>query len=200
MTRRFTMFIVALGVASGLVATPGVGAQSGRRAEHWVGTWATALVSSQQTFTLPASFRRAAPPQPQGGAQRAQLPQPIQSFNNQTLRQVVQTSYLSEAGNHAGQASFPVERTIPSWYFVARVEVVAPDSVGAVVTFGDSITDGTASTANANHRWPDDLARRLASAGGSAMGGPNLGTGGGRAVPGRVGGGWTGGGRVRSNP
>jgi lysophospholipase L1-like esterase len=34
---------------------------------------------------------------------------------------------------------------------------------GAVVALGDSITDGTFSTVNANHRWPNDLARRLAA-------------------------------------
>ena len=33
------------------------------------------------------------------------------------------------------------------------------------MTFGDSITDGTNSTVNANHRWPDVLARRLKEAG-----------------------------------
>lgn len=32
---------------------------------------------------------------------------------------------------------------------------------GAVVAFGDSITDGALSTENANHRWPDYLAVRL---------------------------------------
>jgi lysophospholipase L1-like esterase len=32
---------------------------------------------------------------------------------------------------------------------------------GAVVALGDSITDGTFSTVNANRRWPNDLARRL---------------------------------------
>src|SRR5262249_61411555 len=35
----------------------------------------------------------------------------------------------------------------------------------AIVAFGDSITDGTASTVNANRRWPDALARRLKDAG-----------------------------------
>lgn len=30
-----------------------------------------------------------------------------------------------------------------------------------MVTFGDSITDGDGSTIDANHRWPDNLAKRL---------------------------------------
>jgi len=37
---------------------------------------------------------------------------------------------------------------------------VAPGSF-AIVTLGDSITDGAASQRSANHRWPDVLAARL---------------------------------------
>jgi lysophospholipase L1-like esterase len=40
--------------------------------------------------------------------------------------------------------------------------VVAPAQTVVIATFGDSITDGTRSTPNANHRWPDFLAKRLA--------------------------------------
>ena len=36
--------------------------------------------------------------------------------------------------------------------------MAAPTQAGAVVAFGDSITDGTRSTPNTNSRWPDDLA------------------------------------------
>jgi lysophospholipase L1-like esterase len=88
-----------------------------------------------------------------------------------------QVSYVSEAGNHAGKEQFPVARTVTSWYFLSQLEVVAPAAVSAVVTLGDSITDGVASTANMNHRWPDELARRLAS---SRMAVLNLGLGGNR--------------------
>ena len=51
--------------------------------------------------------------------------------------------------------------TTPSWFFLSRVEVAAPDQVGAVVAFGDSITDGSLSTPDTNNRWPDHLAKRL---------------------------------------
>ena len=53
--------------------------------------------------------------------------------------------------------------TIASWFLLSRVEVMAPEAVGAIVAFGDSITDGTGSTVNANNRWPDLLARRLSA-------------------------------------
>ena len=49
-----------------------------------------------------------------------------------------------------------------SWYFLSGVDVYAPGA-SAVVAYGDSITDGNHSTTNANHRWPDYLAARLAA-------------------------------------
>ncbi len=50
---------------------------------------------------------------------------------------------------------------VDHWYFLNGVDVLADKSAGAIVTFGDSITDGSKSTTNANARWPDELARRL---------------------------------------
>jgi lysophospholipase L1-like esterase len=66
--------------------------------------------------------------------------------------------------------------TTGSWLFVSGVEVVAPSSTASVVAFGDSITDGfvgatalsipaDASVADRNGRYPDNLQRRLDSAG-----------------------------------
>ena len=48
MSRRFMMFIVALGTALGLVFNPGIGAQGRQPFEHWVGTWATAVRSEER--------------------------------------------------------------------------------------------------------------------------------------------------------
>jgi lysophospholipase L1-like esterase len=75
----------------------------------------------------------------------------------------LQTNYISTEGNHAGEADLPIATTTQSWFFLARVEVAAPTQVGAVVAFGDSITDGTRSSPNTNSRWPDYLAKRLAA-------------------------------------
>ena len=75
----------------------------------------------------------------------------------------LQTNYLSEPGNHTGSPQLPVSTTTTSWFFLARVEVVAPRTTGAIVTLGDSITDGTSSTVDTNNRWPNHLARRLAA-------------------------------------
>ena len=74
-----------------------------------------------------------------------------------------QTSYISETGNHAGIAKLPTVATTRNWFLLSRVEVDAPDAAGVIVAFGDSITDGAASTPDTNSRWPDVLARRLLS-------------------------------------
>ena len=79
-----------------------------------------------------------------------------------------QTNYVSSTGNFAGSADLPVLTTTPSWYLLERVEVTAPPETGAIVTFGDSITDGARSTTNTNNRWPDHLARRLLARPGAA--------------------------------
>src|SRR5262245_13235729 len=78
-----------------------------------------------------------------------------------THQGALQTNYVSAEGNHAGEADFPGATTTAQWFFLARVEVAAPEQAGAIVAFGDSITDGTRSTVNTNNRWPDELARRL---------------------------------------
>lgn len=73
-----------------------------------------------------------------------------------------QTSYAGK-GDLAG-ASGPAGYTeeISSWFHLDAVTVEAREpETGAVVAFGDSITDGSASTDNANLRWPDQLALRL---------------------------------------
>jgi len=84
----------------------------------------------------------------------------------------LQTSYVSTAGDRTALQSLPVQRTIGTWPFLTEVDVSGPYSglsaLQSVVALGDSITDGQASTANANRRWPDMLARRLQLEGGVA--------------------------------
>src|SRR5262249_47034383 len=75
-----------------------------------------------------------------------------------------QTSYVSSTGNHAGMATFPTASKVQNWFLLHRIEVSAAASVGGLVVFGDSITDGTRSTPDTNSRWPDQLARRLMAA------------------------------------
>jgi hypothetical protein len=65
-----------------------------------------------------------------------------------------QTTYISGPGNFAGVSAFPTATTTQSWYFLSALEVFTEPRSVAVVTLGDSITDGFASTVDANRRWP----------------------------------------------
>jgi lysophospholipase L1-like esterase len=79
-------------------------------------------------------------------------------------------SYISETGDFSGKAEMPNATANSSWYWLADVEVLASDQAGAIVTFGDSITDGVGASQGDYTDWPDLLANRLAS----EHGAPNL--------------------------
>ncbi|HEX6740048.1 MAG TPA: SGNH/GDSL hydrolase family protein [Vicinamibacteria bacterium] len=72
-----------------------------------------------------------------------------------------QTAYISPPGDFTGEVTLPVATTSTQRYFLSVVEVLPRDRVGAVVALGDSITDGAASTFEANRRWVDVLSARL---------------------------------------
>ena len=79
-----------------------------------------------------------------------------------------QVNYLSVMGDHAADADGAAFRTRYAsylWLSGLAVDEGAASKGYAVVAIGDSITDGMRSTLNANRRWPDDLARRLAERG-----------------------------------
>jgi lysophospholipase L1-like esterase len=74
-----------------------------------------------------------------------------------------QTSYLA-AGDHASdRRGGAFASRVGSWYFLAGIDVGAPERSGAVVGFGDASVDGTGSPDEANHRFTDFLAERLES-------------------------------------
>lgn len=70
------------------------------------------------------------------------------------------TSYHAN-GNLVSSASLDAPTTLTSWEYLNGIDTLAPAAAGAVITIGDSITDGAKSTRDANQRWPDELARRL---------------------------------------
>ena len=79
-------------------------------------------------------------------------------------RAAFQTSYISE-GDLTGSPALPVgAEAMTSWPFLVGIDVGRSSSTDAIVAFGDSITDGSGSTRDANHRWTDYLLTRLASA------------------------------------
>lgn len=72
-----------------------------------------------------------------------------------------ETEYNDNGGNAAGDAAFPVSNTFGFTSYLTGIDVY-PTAPEAVVAVGDSITDGYMSTTDADNRWPDDLANRLA--------------------------------------
>jgi lysophospholipase L1-like esterase len=82
------------------------------------------------------------------------------------------TTYVSAPGDFTSKTDIPDATTRQSWYWVEGVDVVAAEQTVAVVTFGDSITDGYRSTLDANHTWPDELAQRLLAR--KSRGGPQI--------------------------
>src|ERR1700756_1276982 len=99
----------------------------------------------------------------------------------------VQTAYISPEGNFVGDTEMKTDSTIKSRLFLSGILVDAPGGARAIVTFGDSITDGANSAPDANHRWPDFLARRLAEAGGTPVAVLNEGISGDRVLRDRMG-------------
>ena len=72
------------------------------------------------------------------------------------------TTYISAPGDFTSQNNFEAQRTALSYYWLAGVDVVAPEDAFAVVAFGNSITDGALSTPNTDRMWPARFAARLA--------------------------------------
>ena len=71
----------------------------------------------------------------------------------------LQTNYVSTLGDFTGATDI-AGTTTQSYYFLTAVEVQT-QKAGAVVTLGESVTDGVGSTPDTNQRWTNVLAERL---------------------------------------
>jgi lysophospholipase L1-like esterase len=98
----------------------------------------------------------------------------------------VQTAYIA-ADNQVGEREIKSVETTKARVLLSQVQVDAPSDARAIVTFGDSITDGATSTPDANHRWPDFLAERLQQAGNVHVAVLNEGISGARVLRDRMG-------------
>jgi lysophospholipase L1-like esterase len=70
------------------------------------------------------------------------------------------TTYVV-TGNAAGAAALPNARTNLTYFWLSGVEVLAAADAGAIVTLGDSITDGVSTTPDTHRAWPALLAAKL---------------------------------------
>ena len=85
---------------------------------------------------------------------------PAQTLTTLTEHSFADATNFETAGDQLTAATLADPHKIESWRFIKDVEVEAPKG-GAIIAFGDSITDGAHSTRDANLRWPDILAQRL---------------------------------------
>lgn len=97
-----------------------------------------------------------------------------------------QTAYVA-AGDKTGDTDFKADAKQTQRAFLTEILVDAPADARAVVTFGDSITDGDGSTIDGNDRWPDRLAERLVAAGGPPVAVVNEGISGAKVLADRMG-------------
>ncbi len=85
---------------------------------------------------------------------------PAQDITATEHPNAVQTNFRVR-GNAVSQATLSAAEPFFAYAFLKDVQVLAPADAGAIVAFGDSITDGAYVTRDSNMRWPDELARRL---------------------------------------
>jgi lysophospholipase L1-like esterase len=91
------------------------------------------------------------------------------------------TAYIT-SGNATGSAALNADATTTAYLWLASVDVLAPAEAGAVVTFGDSITDGVGATPDTDRAWPSLLAATLAAASPDARSVVNTGLSGNRLL------------------
>jgi lysophospholipase L1-like esterase len=94
------------------------------------------------------------------------------------------TTYISKEGDTTAAPDMAEgSTTTVAYYWLAGIDVAAPTNAAAIVTYGDSITDGARSSNESNHAWPALLAARLnANKATAAIGVANMGIGGNRVL------------------
>ncbi len=102
---------------------------------------------------------------PAGGDLTISLFLPAQTISHGSFHNSAYQSNFLVAGNSVSARTLVSPRKVTQWYFLKGVDVKVPAQDGAVVAFGDSITDGTQNVVDSNGRWPDVLAHRLGAGG-----------------------------------
>lgn len=153
------------GTAPLTVGAAHIAASSGNGAIQ-AGTDHALTFSGRSTVTIPAGALVISDPVSMQAAPLSDLAVsvylPEQHINTMTCHPLGSSTNYILKGDAATAPAADNASTITSWCFVKGIDVNAnTDKIAAIVTYGDSITDGAASTPNTNHRWPDILAARL---------------------------------------
>jgi lysophospholipase L1-like esterase len=93
-----------------------------------------------------------------------------------------QTAYISAAGDFSDAVDFPTESTSMSRYWISFVEVLPQRRINALAIFGDSISEGSTTTDDANRRLNDVLSRWINPPGSARLAILNQATGCGRLL------------------
>lgn len=92
------------------------------------------------------------------------------------------TNYIAD-GEGTAKTSLDTSMTTTAYLWLSSIDVLAPANAGAIVAFGDSITDGFSTTIDKDQAWPALLAKRFAAAKSTEMLGVlNLGIAGNRVL------------------
>lgn len=87
------------------------------------------------------------------------------------------------AGDQTAATTLTAPQTVRSYFWLSGLSVpAAAADAGTIVAFGDSITDGYATTPGAHRAWPELLAARLQAEGGGRLGVVNMGISGNRIL------------------
>ena len=81
----------------------------------------------------------------------------LATFHEETMK----TSYVTGPGNFVNAADLPGAAPTRSTFYLTVVEVLPTESIGTLVAFGDSTTQGAGSSVDLNRTWPDILSARL---------------------------------------
>lgn len=71
------------------------------------------------------------------------------------------TTYVADGDATADSTGDQFDGDLSNWFFLEGIEVVSPETEGTIVCLGNSITDGYASTPDADATYPDFLAERV---------------------------------------
>jgi lysophospholipase L1-like esterase len=86
---------------------------------------------------------------------------PSQVMRAETYHSFADQDNYTANGDQTAAAALTDAADVQSWYFMDGIDVAAVEGARAIVTMGDSITDGAHSELDGNLRWPDVLAARL---------------------------------------
>jgi lysophospholipase L1-like esterase len=155
--------------ASPLRVTGATIARAGRGAAIVPGTTTRLTVRGRSSFEIPAVTDQVSDPVefPVKAAESVTVSLYLKDTTGPATfhSQAWTSTYRAEGDHRADNGPAAFTASTKSWYYLSGIDTSARRKRDLVVAFGDSITDGFASTAGANHRYPDLLADRLRAAG-----------------------------------